>query len=102
MLFHKQNDQRNFAIAITLTSLACLAFYLFFLDVRQRNYGGTTVAFRQLLWLHPIWLIASLPVLERILVSRFGRWGFALCALVSMVSVSYPTWNPWSQNWIWN
>lgn len=102
MLFHKQNDQRNFAIAITLTSLACLAFYLFFLDVRQRNYGGTTVAFRQLLWLHPIWLIASLPVLERILVSRFGRWLFALCALVSMVSVSYPTWNPWSQNWIWN
>lgn len=102
MLFHKQNDQRNFAIAITLTSLACLAFYLFFLDVRQRNYGGTTVAFRQLLWLHPIWLIASIPVLERILVSRFGRWVFALCALVSMVSVSYPTWNPWSQNWIWN
>lgn len=95
-------EQRYFAVALSLTSVACLAFYLFFLDVRQRNYGGTTVAFRQLLWLHPLWLLASVPVLERLLASKSGRWLFAICALVSMISVSYPTWNPWSQNWIWN
>lgn len=102
LLGHQSPERRRFAIALVLTSFACLAFYLFFLDVRQRNYGGTTVAFRQLLWLHPIWLIASVPVLERILLNRYGRWIFGFCALVSMVSVSYPTWNPWSQNWIWN
>lgn len=102
MLGRQPTEQRSFAISIVLTSIACLIFYLFFLDVRQRNYGGTSVAFRQLLWLHPIWIIASVPVLERVLSNRFGRWIFGLCALISMVSVSYPTWNPWSQNWIWN
>ena len=95
-------EQRRWVAATTVTSIACLVFYLFLLDTRQRNYGGTTSAFRQLMWLHPLWLLASVPAVERLI--RF-RWGIGLVSLLaglSMVSVSYPTWNPWTQTWIWN
>jgi hypothetical protein len=54
------------------------------------------------LWLHPLWVIASLPMLDRLSEKRWGMWLVAVLLLLSIVSATYPTWNPWSQNWIGN
>lgn len=101
-LVRGKGGNRLWTIAVIAVSVVCLAFYLFLLDTRQRNYGGTTTAFRQLLWLHPLWLIGSAPVVDRLMRSRLGTSFVGLLAGLSMLSVSYPTWNPWTQTWIWN
>ncbi|AMV33259.1 hypothetical protein VN12_14120 [Pirellula sp. SH-Sr6A] len=97
-----RRDQQLWGISLLAVSAACIVFYLFMLDTRQRNYGGTTSAFRQLLWLHPLWLIASAPVASRLLQRK---WGIALVGalgFLSALAATYPHWNPWSQTWIWN
>jgi hypothetical protein len=97
-----RSDQRSWAIVVTITSLVCLAFYLFLLDTRQRNYGGQSSAFRQLLWLHPLWILAATPMIERLLKAKSGQWLLGILAAFSILAASYNTWNPWTQTWIWN
>ena len=97
-----RKDQQLWGIAIAAVSVACIAFYLFFLDVRQRNYGGNTSALRQLMWLHPLWLLAAQPVVSKMLTRRWSTVLFGLLAALSALSVAYPHWSPWAQTWIWN
>jgi hypothetical protein len=53
-------------------------------------------------WFAPLWLVALLLAADRLATSRAGRGlGLILLAL-SVISVSYPTWNPWTQPWLWN
>lgn len=97
-----RRDQRLWGIAVAVVSVACIAFYLFFLDVRQRNYGGNTSSFRQLMWLHPLWLLASIPITSKLMSRRWGIVLFGILAGLSVLSASYPNMSPWSQTWIWN
>jgi hypothetical protein len=61
-----------------------------------------TAGFRWMFWFAPLWLVALLPAADRLAASRWGR-GLALVLLVlSVMSASYPTWNPWTQPWMWN
>jgi hypothetical protein len=79
-----------------------LAFYILVLDDRQRNYGGWTSAPRWLIWLTPLWLVALLPAADWLARRRWGRVvGYALLA-VSVLSVSYPQYNPWRHPWLYN
>ncbi|MCS6852119.1 MAG: hypothetical protein NZ700_13235 [Gemmataceae bacterium] len=72
-------------------------FYL----VRTSNYGGNTSGPRWLFWLTPFWLLTLLPVADWLATRRWGRGlGHALL-LISVVSVSYPAWNPWRQPWLY-
>jgi hypothetical protein len=87
---------------LTGVTLICLAFYLFAMNQRQRNYGGPISAFRQLLWLHPLWLLAAMPAFDWAARTTRRQVFVALLLAWSMVSVTYPAWNPWVQNWIWN
>ncbi|HMO86614.1 MAG TPA: hypothetical protein PKC18_17010, partial [Lacipirellulaceae bacterium] len=67
-----------------------------------RNYGGMTSGFRWLFWQAPLWLLLMLPAADR---AARSRWGMAAaCTLLawSVMSASYPTWNPWTQPWIYN
>lgn len=99
---HLARDQKYYAWLILGVSVVCLGFYLFGMNQRQRNYGGPISAFRQLLWLHPLWLLAALPGFDWAARSTRRQIFVGVLLAWSMVSVTYPTWNPWVQNWIWN
>ena len=86
---------------VAILSVVCLAFYLT-RPLDDRNYGGMTSGFRWMFWFAPLWLVALLPAADRLATLRVGR-GVALVLLAwSVMSASYPTWNPWTQPWLWN
>jgi hypothetical protein len=85
------------ALGLVLT-LVVVGFYL----VKTTNYGGWTSGPRWLFWLTPFWLLAMLPVADWLAGRRWGRaLAYALLA-VTVLSVSYPAWNPWRHPWIYN
>lgn len=94
-------DRRALAASIGLVSLVCLAFYLS-RPLIDRNYGGMTSGLRWMFWFAPLWLTLLLPAADWLAGRRWGR-GLALVLLaLSVMSASYPTWNPWTSPWIQN
>ena len=90
---------RQWAVLVGGISLICIIFYMF-RPLNQRNYGGMTSGFRWVFWLTPLWLVSMLPAVD-ILSKR--RWTCGLCLVLlafSVLSASYPTWNPWTHPWI--
>jgi hypothetical protein len=101
LLLWWRHGHRELALLIATLSVVCLAFYLL-RPQGDRNYGGMTAGFRWMFWFAPLWLVALLPTADRLAASRWGR-GLALVLLVlSVMSASYPAWNPWTQPWVWN
>lgn len=93
---------RQMAILIAAVSCVCLSFYLFMQPQENRNYGGMTAGLRWAFWFAPLWLVTMLPAADRC-SERKGLRGLALVLLaLSVLSVSYPTWNPWSHPWLFN
>ncbi|MEM9660621.1 MAG: hypothetical protein AAF961_19825, partial [Planctomycetota bacterium] len=93
--------QRYLALGIALLSLTCLVFYIGLRPQADRNYGGTTSGFRWMFWFAPLWLVAMMPAVDRLARSRSGQ-ALALTLLTfSVLSASYPTWNPWTHPWIY-
>jgi hypothetical protein len=93
---------RELALLIAAVSVVCLVFYLGVVGQRDRNYGGMTSGLRWTFWLVPMWLVAMLPAADLAARRRWSR-GVALVLLaLSVLSVSYPTWNPWIQPWLYN
>lgn len=102
MLFRQDaGSRRALAAFIATLSLVCLAFFLL-RPIDDRNYGGTSSGFRWVFWLAPLWLLALLPAADWCAATR-GRRAFAGVLLaLSAISVSYPTWNPWTHPWLMN
>jgi len=99
MLRSPERGRREMAIAIASVSLIVIGFYLLRPQL-DRNYGGMTCGFRWVFWLAPLWVAAAVPAVDRLATGGIGR-GFALAVLgLSVVSVAYPTWNPWTAPWI--
>jgi len=90
---------RAIAAAILAVTVACLAFYVT-RPLEDRNYGGTATGFRWAVWLSPLWLYAMLPTAEALAASRAGRLLAAALLAVSVMTASYPTWNPWTLPWL--
>jgi hypothetical protein len=86
------------ALGLVLT-LTLIAFYL---TVSSRNYGGWTTGPRWFFWLTPFWLLAMLPVVDRLATRRWGRGLAYVLLALSVLSVSYPAWNPWRHPWLYN
>lgn len=82
-----------------LLSLIVLGFYLTKTD--SYNYGGWTSGPRWFFWLMPLWLLASLPVLDRLSTSRLGRNLIYVALALSAMSVAYVGMNPWSHPWLY-
>jgi hypothetical protein len=96
---HGRHGQREIALAIALVSAVVIGFYLVRPPI-DRNYGGTSSGFRWVFWLAPLWAAAAVPAADSLGRSRLGR-GLALTLLgLSVVSVAYPSWNPWTQPWL--
>lgn len=94
-------ERRALAALIAAVSVVCLVFYLSQPQM-NRNYGGMTSGFRWMFWFTPLWLVALLPAADILAATRLRR-GFALALLgLSVVSASYPTWNPWTHPWLTN
>jgi hypothetical protein len=98
-------DDRTRALRLiaVLTLILTAVVTAFFLTWQQRwNYGGWTSGPRWLIWLTPFWLLSMVPVADWLATRRWGRGvAYALLA-VSVLSVSYPAWNPWRHPWIYN
>ena len=91
--------QQRLAWAIALVSAVVVAFYLSRPQL-DRNYGGTSSGFRWAFWLAPLWVMAAVPAADRLAGSRAGRvLALALLGL-SVMSVAFPTWSPWTTPWI--
>jgi hypothetical protein len=99
--WHGSTQRMVAALALALT-VAVLTFYLFVAPRMSNNYGGWTCGPRWLMWLTPFWLLTLLPVADWLAGSRWGRGLAYVCLGISVLSVSYPTWNPWRHPWIYN
>jgi hypothetical protein len=100
----KPDDRRlrELALLIAAVSLVCLSFYLFYLPQSDRNYGGMTSGLRWMFWFTPMWLVAMLPALDAMAGRRWLRGLAWLMLGLSVLSASYPTWNPWTHPWLLN
>ncbi|MEI6241234.1 MAG: glycosyltransferase family 2 protein [Planctomycetia bacterium] len=92
--------ERSFALAIAAVTAVVVSFYLMRTQV-DRNYGGVSSGFRWVFWLTPLWVTATLPAVDRLASNRLGRSVALVLLALSVVSVAYPTWNPWTPPWIW-
>lgn len=101
LMFRREYDLRWLSLFIIVLTVVCVTFYLM-RPVGQRNYGGMTSGFRWVFWFAPLWLIALLPAADYLSTRRWKR-GLALALLaLSIMSATYPTWNPWTHPWLMN
>src|SRR5262249_188660 len=73
--------------------VAVILFYVGY--VSHGNYGGWTSGARWLIWLTPLWLVALVPAADWLSGRRWGRGVAYVLLALSVLSASYPAWNPW-------
>jgi hypothetical protein len=102
LLAREDYGGRKWLVAfIAALSIICIAFFLS-LPLKDRNYGGSTSGFRWVFWLAPLWLIGLLPAADWCADTRWRRVLAGTLLALSAISVSYPTWNPWTHPWLMN
>lgn len=79
-------------------TVVLVSFYLY----KSDNYGGVSCAPRWLIWLTPLLLLCSLPVLEKLSKSSLGRGLVFLFVAVGVFSASWPAWTPWKLPWLYD
>lgn len=99
-LIHRQESMRGFAVLALGVSGIILVFYLM-RPLADRNYGGVSCTFRWMIWLTPLWLVSLLPAVDRMAGCRGWRTIAGGLLLVSAISASYASLNPWSHSWIY-
>jgi hypothetical protein len=101
-LLGSEARRRELAAGVLVLSVVCIVFFTALRPLADRNYGGMTSGFRWLFWLAPLWLATMLPAADRLARSRPGMAIGCVLLAFSVLSASYPTWNPWTQPWIYN
>ena len=99
LCFRRDEPLRAVALAIAVASIVCVTFYLTRPQL-DRNYGGMASGFRWVFWFAPLWLVALLPAADGCAKRRWLRGLCLLLLAVSVLSVVYPTWNPWTKPWL--
>jgi hypothetical protein len=90
------------ALLTLFVAVVVIGFYVVWLPDRNRNYGGWTCGPRWLIWLTPLFLVPMLLAADWLAGRRWGRAVGLLLLGVSVLSASYPSWNPWTHPWIYN
>ena len=101
LCFRREPNWQALGVLIGSVSIACIVFYLL-RPLEDRNYGGMNSGFRWAFWFAPLWLVAMLPAAD---AASWRRWSRGLAYLLlafSVLSVTYPTWNPWVHPWIFD
>jgi hypothetical protein len=100
-LWSPDNARRQLAAGTLLITIILLVFYIGLRPQHDRNYGGMTSGFRWMFWCAPLWLVVMLPAVDRLSRSITGMAFASLLLTFSVLSASYPTWNPWIHPWIY-
>jgi hypothetical protein len=88
---------RFFFVLSAVLSVVVVGFYIY----QSENYGGWTAGPRWLMWLLPLWLLTMLPAVDALSRRRWGRALAGVLLVLSVLSASYPAWNPWRHPWIY-
>jgi hypothetical protein len=94
--------RRELAALVAAVSIVCLVFFIGLRPQEDRNYGGMTSGFRWMFWCAPLWLMVMIPAADRLARSTAGMAVAIVLLTFSVLSASYPTWNPWTHPWIYN
>jgi hypothetical protein len=98
----EDRTRRELAWIAGVLTVVCLVFYIGLRPQEDRNYGGMTSGFRWMFWFTPLWLLVMIPAADRVANSAFGKAVALALLAMSVLSVSYPAWNPWTQPWIYH
>jgi hypothetical protein len=90
------------ALLTLVITLVVLAFYILYVPDRSRNYGGWACGARWLLWLTPLLILSAVPAVDWLSSRLWGRGLSYLLLAFSVLSASYPAWNPWRHPWLYN
>ncbi|MCG8586031.1 MAG: hypothetical protein MI757_15090 [Pirellulales bacterium] len=93
-------DVRWTAIAVAVLTFVCIAFFIA-RPIGDRNYGGMTSGFRWMFWFAPLWLWTMIPAADAARRRKLWRRVSYVLLGLSVMSASYPTWNPWTMPWIY-
>jgi len=93
--------QRWIALGVASLTVIVLVFYIALRPQVDRNYGGVCSGLRWMFWFAPLWLMVMLPAADWCSRSRVRRAMALVMLAVTVFSVSYPTWNPWSHPWLY-
>ena len=104
LMWIKDGDprQRQLAWATAGLTVVCLIFYVGLRPQGDRNYGGMTSGLRWMFWFAPLWLVMLLPAADWAARTRTRKAVAATLLALSVLSASYPTWNPWTHPWIYH
>ena len=86
---------RLFSLLTATVSSVVIGFYV----LNTNNYGGNTSGFRWSFWLIPLWIVVLIPAVDMMTKCAKGRLCSLLLLAISVISVSFPIWNPWRPNW---
>lgn len=85
--------------ATALVTLVVFAFYLARPEI-DRNYGGISICLRWLIWLAPLWLVGTVPVLRSLGKLRWMQVLLVVLLAASVFSVATSLDSPWQSPWI--
>lgn len=81
-------------------TVGVLGFYLS--RTQNYNYGGNTYGLRWIIWLSPLWIVASVPAMQ-VVVKRKKWLAVTLVLLfVSAYSAQASAKNPWGESWLFH
>jgi hypothetical protein len=99
-LLKDRGTLRWLVIGFALLLFVCLAFYVA-RPMIDRNYGGQTSGLRWLFWFIPFFVLAMIPMVDRMAKSSWGRGLVIVLTVMSVASATFSAMNPWVHPWIY-
>ena len=93
-------DYRRLSLAILVSSITCLLFYIARPEI-DRNYGGVSCCFRWMLWFTPLWLMVIGILVDEMSEIFKGRIAFKVMLAASVFSMATALSTPWQSPWIY-